>query len=105
VTVTGAAKTADEGREDIANALRKLASSPIQLGGPSPEAEKAGQENPNATADEGQTMSAEVTGDGASGEGERVHRRGDVVAPDAQPASKGTPHAEEVAKTKPPRRT
>lgn len=105
VTVTGSARTADEGRRDVANALRKLADSPIQLGGPSPEAERAGQENPNATADEGQTMSAEVTGSGAPSEGERVHRRGDVVAPDAQGASRGTSHAEEAAKTRPPRRT
>jgi hypothetical protein len=81
VTVTGTTKTADEGREDVANALRRLADKPVALGGMTPEQEKAAQENPNADADEGQTESASMTGGGA-------------------PAAKGTQAADDAAASK-----
>lgn len=59
VTVTGTTKTADEGRDDIAGALRRLSEDPLLLGGPTEQQKLAAEE-----ADD--TGNPEAEGSGAT---------------------------------------
>lgn len=49
VTVSGSARTADEGREAVVNAVKAAAEKPVEVGGLSPAQQLAAEEDPTAT--------------------------------------------------------
>lgn len=61
VTVTGTTKTADEGRDDIAGALRRLSEDPLLLGGPTEQQKLAAEEAEDTSNPEAEGSGATTT--------------------------------------------